>query len=104
MTIIQPNKNKNKINFVISFLMLVLIASVAWGIFIYNQSVNFRHEISKMESNIRNLETKNAEFKNTLYQMTDLKNLESFKNNQSLVLDEHPEYIRAINKQLTISN
>lgn len=105
MTIIQPNKNKFKIEFFISVLMLIFIASAAWGVFLYNQTVNFRHETENIGKILKQSEVENAELKNVLYSMIDLKNSESLVISESLVLEKNPEYIKAANsEQLTTNN
>lgn len=102
MTIIQPHRNK--LNFFASFLIIMTLASIVLGVFVYNQSVNFKHEIKVQNSNIKNLEVQNAELKNTLYQAIDSSNLESFKADNSLVIDNAPLYVKFDGEsQLTIN-
>ena len=93
MTIIQPNRSGYKINFSISILALMLMVSIVWGVFVYNQLVSFRHEVSGFEKIVRQAEVENAELKNTLYQITDLKNLESSASSGRLVLEKNPKYL-----------
>ncbi len=95
MTIIQLNKNNHKMTFLISILMIVSIVSVLWGIFIYNQLVNIRHNRTNHEASIRQAEVTNAELKNNLYSIIDAKNLEPLINTQSLILDKDPEYTKS---------
>ncbi len=94
MTIIQPNKNNQQTNFYISVLMSFLVVSAVWGVFLYNQLVNLRHEVNRQEINLRRAEVTNAELKNNLYNIIDNKNLESSTNTQSLILDKNPEYLK----------
>ena len=95
MTIIQPNKNNYKSNFLISMLILVVVISALWGVFLYNQLVNLRHEIKRQEASLRQAEVTNAELKNNLYRIIDTENLKSSVNSQSLILDKNPEYVKA---------
>lgn len=90
MTIIKSNKTNHKINFLISFLMLTFIVSAVFGVFLYNQLVDFRHEIAGYEKIIKTAEVENAELKNSLYQLLDA----GLPENQSFVLDKNPEYIK----------
>lgn len=90
MTIIKSNKTNHKINFLISFLMLTLVISAVFGVFLYNQLVDFRHEIVSYEKIIKTAEVENAELKNALYQLLDA----GLPNSQSFVLDKNPEYIK----------
>lgn len=94
MTIIQPNKNNNKINLLISILMVVLVVSTVWGVFLYNQVVNFRHEAQRQEVYFRQTEVANAELKNRFYEMTDAKSFESAVNEQALILEKNPKYLK----------
>lgn len=105
MTIIQPNKTSYKANFWVLILTLTSVSATVWIIFLYNQLVDFRHEVRTQETNLSQAEVMNAEFKNNLYTIIDAKNLESSNNNESLILDKNPEYVKTINdNQLTINN
>jgi hypothetical protein len=94
MTIIQPNKNNYKMSFLISVLLITSISAALWGVFLYNQLVNVRHEIKRQENNLRQAEVMNAELKNNLYSIIDAKNLKSSTDSQSLILDKNPEYVK----------
>ncbi|MDP1538724.1 MAG: hypothetical protein Q8M00_01705 [bacterium] len=95
MTIIQPNKNNYKTSFLIPVLLITSISAALWGVFLYNQLVNVRHEIKRQENNLRQAEVTNAELKNNLYSIIDAKNLKSSTDSQSLILDKNPEYLKA---------
>jgi len=94
MTIIQPHQASHKTNFFIFSLVFILIIGAVWGVFLYNQLVSFRHETKKQEANIGQAEAINAELKSELYSILDTKNLASSTNEQSLILDKNPEYIK----------
>ena len=94
MTIIQPNKTSYKSNFLILTLIFVSISVAVWGVFLYNQLVNLRHEVKSQEIALGQAEVANAELKNNLYNIIDAKNLESSIKNQSLILDENPNYVK----------
>lgn len=100
MTYIQPNKNNNKINFIISILTILMVSIAVWEVFLYNQVVNLRYEIVDYEKMIRLEEVKSAELKNNLYSILNPKNFEIFKTDETLVLDNHPEYVKS---QLSIA-
>jgi len=102
MTIIQPHKNNYKSNFIISVLILVLISVALWGMFLYNQLVDLRHEIKKQKVSLDEAEVINAELKNKLYNIIDVENLKSSINSQSLILDKNPEYVKTA--MLTMNN
>lgn len=94
MTIIQPNKNKNKINFLISIMALGAVFSAVWGVFLYNQLVNFRHEAGNYEKTVRQAEAENAELKNKLHQLIETTNSESSLNGNSLIIEKNPIYVK----------
>ena len=75
--------------------MMVSVVIFVWGIFIYNQLVSLRHEVKKQENNIQQAEVQNAELKkNNLYSILNEKNIESLINQQSLILEKNPKYIK----------
>lgn len=94
MTIIQPNKNNKKINLLISGLTMTTVVVAVWGVFLYNQLINLRHELVSQEDNLQKAEVMNAELKNNLYQLTGTKNLETSANQNSLVLEKNPQYFK----------
>jgi len=93
MTIIQPHKN-DKSNFSISILMMCCVIMALWGIFLYNQTINLRHEVGTEKKNVQQAEVANAELKNTFYGITNIDNLKSASNAQSLVMDQNPQYVK----------
>lgn len=94
MTIIQPHKNNYKINFLISIFIVGSLAMAIWGIFLYNQLVNFRHEVTSQENTLRKTEVTNAELKDKLYNLMDTNTFSSSTNPQSLIIDKNPEYVK----------
>lgn len=94
MTIIQPHQIDYKMNFLISTAIFLLVASAVWGVFLYNQLVNFSHEIAGQEKIIERAEVESAELKNILYQMIDSKNSESLISSRSLISEKSPDYLK----------
>ncbi|HDH31630.1 MAG TPA: hypothetical protein ENH26_02555 [Candidatus Wolfebacteria bacterium] len=94
MTIIQPNKNNNKTNLIISASVVILVVSAVWSIFIYNRVVNLRHENQRQEVLFRQVEVANAELKNNFYGMTDADGFESALDSQRLILEKNPKYLK----------
>ncbi|MEK7555360.1 MAG: hypothetical protein AAB516_00885 [Patescibacteria group bacterium] len=94
MTIIQPNKNNNKINLIISGSVVILVISAVWSIFLYNRIVNLRHENQNQEVFIRQIEVANAELKNRFYGMTDAEIFKSSVESQTLILEKNPKYLK----------
>lgn len=74
--------------------MGILAASAILGIFLYNQLVNLRHEITSQENNLQKAEVLSAELKNNLYAMVDTKNLQNLAAENGLVIDKTPQYVK----------
>ena len=93
MTIIQPNKTQRGIRIVFAGSILALFGVALWSIVLYNRTVNMAHEISANERAYKAMLVKNGELKNTLYALTDVKNLRRTAANLGLVPIRQPEYI-----------
>ena len=101
MTIVKPKSRRfNKINFLIILLGLSLGSSVLGGMLTYNELVNLRHDISKQDMALRKEEVSNAELKNQLYSIIDVKNLETLVGERSLVLEKNPDYFKTQGESL----
>lgn len=70
------------------------VVLVSYGILLYNQLVSLRHEITRQEKKFQQAETTNAELKNNFYNILDKNKLEPLIEQQSLILDKNPEYIK----------
>jgi len=53
MTIIQPHKSNNGSNFLVSISMMACVVVALWGIFLYNQLVDIRHEVKSVRNDIQ---------------------------------------------------
>lgn len=99
MTFVQPHKNNiTAINITIFAMIAVIAAISASGMFLYNQLVNLRHDLISGKNNAGRAEVENAELKNNLYRMVDLKNFAVTANSHSLLEDKNPEYLRAFSQ------
>jgi len=94
MTIIQPNKNKNKLNLIVSLLLFAIVALISQGIYFYSQSVNFRHDITRLEKDIRDIEVSNADMKNKLFALFDPNNTKIIIESGGLIEEKNPQYIK----------
>ena len=94
MTIIQPNKKNGTLSFLIISFTGGIVAISLWGIFLYNEGVSARHDTRTQEVALRTIEVENSELKNTVYRMTDQKNLEGTSTLEALVLEKTPRYIK----------
>lgn len=95
MTIVQPNRNDLSAMSVFTFVMMVFLVLAAFGgMYLYNQLVSLRHDISAAKDNLNKAEVANADLKNSLYQTINIKNPDSFAQSQSLVQDKNPDYLQ----------
>jgi len=105
MTIIQPNREEKKTSLFALVLAGIAVLSVVWGVFIYNQLVDIRHEVAKKSNNLEKAEVSNAELKNNLYNIIDSQNLESLAEDRFLAFDKNPQYVKSDrDNQLTANN
>lgn len=94
MTIIEPNKNKLRINYALCFLIIGIIAGVLLNVYFYNQMVNLRYSLSLRQAELEESQVSSAELKNQLYAVLDSNNLNELVKNMNLVLDNRPMYLR----------
>lgn len=85
--------------------MATAVLSVVWGVFLYNELVDVRHDVQKQTGDLQKAEVSNAELKNNLYNVIDANNLETLAKEQSLILENNPQYIKSADgRQLTANN
>ena len=97
MTVIEFGKRELRINFAISLLVGLIVISMTWGIFLYNQLIGLRHDIAKGEQMLDNIQVRNAELKNSLYEILDGTSPESFLESNGLVVEKNPQYSKVSN-------
>jgi cell division protein FtsL len=95
MTIIQPNQNKRKNNFVIYLLLVIIAVLIMQGIYLYSQSVTFRHDIANLEKSLREAEASNAEMKNKIFTFFESENIKRAVEERQLIEEKYPQYIKA---------
>lgn len=95
MTILEPNKSTTRVNKFFVCSVSALIAVALWSIFVYNQTVNVAHSITSYEKEYKLLLAKNAELKNRIYAVTDVKALRQFAAGRGLVPVKSPEYVES---------
>lgn len=92
MTIIKPKSYRNYLNFILWFVILILLGG-SFYIFEYNQFATNRDLLQKIKTSIAELQVKNADLKNNLYEIIDGPRLLSLAKERGLVLDKKPEYL-----------
>ncbi|OGY63050.1 MAG: hypothetical protein A2745_03610 [Candidatus Harrisonbacteria bacterium RIFCSPHIGHO2_01_FULL_44_13] len=92
MTIIEPNKNKIRLNPFLIAAVFCLIAIALLNIYIYNQNVNLKDLLNADNKKLEELEVANAEFKNNFYQTVDSRNLNALAKQLGLREERQPRY------------
>ncbi len=92
MTIIEPNKN-NLFQGIFAYFTGALIFLVVLSIYFYNLNVNLKFSISAQEKSIQQLEAENADLRNEMYRILDVRNLTALIQKQNLVQDKNPDYL-----------
>ena len=96
MTIVQPNQTKlTAMNIMIFVMILTLTFTAVFGMFLYNQLVSFRHDVSSAKDAVSKAEVQNAEFKNQIYEITSIGNPVAFAEAHTMALDTNPRYLHS---------
>lgn len=82
-------------NIMLVVMIAILAATAIFGMFLYNQLVNFRHDISTAKDAVSKAEVQNAEFKNEIYEMTNIGNPVAFAETHAMILDTNPRYLHS---------
>lgn len=94
MTIIEPNKNRIRINLSSLILITLIIIGVLFSVYAYNQIVALRYQFGKQEEQLKVLRVANAEFKDKLYKTLGGQNSENLARSLGLVKDNKPLYLQ----------
>lgn len=92
MTIIEPNKKYFLQSSLLYFAAVLLVLIVA-GIYFYNLNVNLKYSVSLQEKEISKLETANADLRNEMYRILDVRNLTAVIKQRNLIQDKNPDYL-----------
>lgn len=94
MTIIQPNKNRIKVNLTPLILAAAVILAILFAVFLNNQIVNLKYSLSDAEKRLERLRVANAESKNQLYVILDMQNHSELASRLGLVKENKPIYLK----------
>src|SRR3989344_5754359 len=94
MTIIEPNKNRIRINLLSLMLITLTIVGALFSVYIYNQIVALRYQFSNYEEQLNNARVANAESKDKLYKILSGQNSEAFARTLGLIKDNKPVYLQ----------
>ncbi len=104
MTIIHSPKTNKKEKIIAGALAALSILIIFIGLALYNGIVNLRHDISREKISLREVEVKNAEFKDNFYSLANISKIKTIAEEKSLVLEKNPSYVKINNNyQLTSS-
>lgn len=92
MTIIEPNKN-SLFQGAFAYLTGALLFLVVFSIYFYNLNVNLKFQVSMQEKAIQEMEASNADMRNEMYRILDIRNLTALIQKQNLVQDKNPDYL-----------
>jgi cell division protein FtsB len=96
MTIIEPNKNKFNLNFLMIFAIGLIVCAAVLSIFAYATSVKIDHAISSYQKNLDRLKAESADLKNDLYAILDFQNADQLAEKLGLIKERKPEYLAII--------
>ena len=92
MTIIEPNKN-DVFQGAFAYFIGTMLFLVILSIYFYNLNVNLKFSVSVQEKDIQQLEASNADMRNEMYRILDIRNLTALIQKQNLIQDKNPDYL-----------
>ncbi len=93
MTIIEPKKNKFRINILSLLIGGLVLLEVALSIFAYNRNVHLSYGVEQSARRLEELLVSNAEFENKLYAAIDIQNADLLAAKLGLVKEKKPDYL-----------
>ncbi|NCN52833.1 hypothetical protein GW950_00010 [Candidatus Wolfebacteria bacterium] len=92
MTIIEPNKQREQ-SYQFVYIAALLFTFAVSYIYLYNLNVSLKYQISVKEKEVQRFESSNADLRNELYSMLDIRNLDEVIKKHNLVQDKNPSYV-----------
>lgn len=94
MTFIKP-KNQNEA--VIRIMLVALVACLVCGgaalVLVYNMTVNIQHALSDAKSDLRRVQSENAELQDEAFSVFAKARIEAFVASRGLVQEKAPQYV-----------
>ena len=103
MTILQPHKKITLFTKLLIVLTIPLAIGIVSLVMLSNQTVNLRHEISKINLEIQRAENDNIEIKDKIFALFDNQSLADFSQTRALVQEKNPEYLEVNQKWAIVS-
>jgi hypothetical protein len=92
MTVIEFGKRDYKINTYTTLLIVALILSAGFGIALYGNLINLRHDVAQNEDILSKLQVQTAEIRSSFLGIMDGSSDPSLIQSSGLVLDKSPQY------------
>lgn len=92
MTIIEPNKN-HLLQSTLMYFAGAMLVLVVIGIYFYNLNVTLKYGITMQEKEVNRLEAANADMRNEMYRVLDVRNLTAVIQERNLIQDKNPDYM-----------
>ncbi len=93
MTILQPDRANAFWNRILVGLVVTLIFSAGWMVWLYTHLVNLNHNLTQMRTEAHNLQTANSELKDNIFALFRSDELQKFAAAHQLVQDRAPQYL-----------
>lgn len=93
MTIIEPKKNKIRLNAFWTMIVGLVLFEAGVSIYSYSQNVQLSHELRETTKAIELLRISTADFKSQLYTKLDLQNVDHLAGSLGLIKERKPEYL-----------
>ncbi len=95
MTVIQHNRATKNIVYLFLGLGILVFLGVSAAVAIYSQTVDLKHDIIGLSSELEDVKLKNADLKNSFYKLTDQKVLDGVAKERGLIQDKNPKWVFA---------
>ncbi len=93
MTIIEPKKNKLKLNILGLIMISVILVEAVLSVFAYSHNVRLSHNLLEVEKSIESLRISTADFKNQIYAKLELQSVDQLAEKLGLVKERRPEFL-----------
>lgn len=103
MTILRPHKKITLLTKLLIVLAIPLAIEIVSLVILSNQTVNLRHEISKINLEIQKVENDNVEIKDKIFALFNDQSLADFSQTRALVQEKNPEYLEVNQKWAAVS-
>ena len=104
MTVLEFNQRESRHNPVVVILGVLTVGSFILGIFLYNNLISLRHDVSQNKEIISEIQIRDVELKDKLYELIDGIDQEEFLKASGLVVEKNPIYVVSSNTSVSSNN